>query len=217
MAVMLIGIFALIIGAVMSLKFYNLVDAGMILSIIGIFLLIAGAIAPREAEEAEAESKYPTAGIVDKMAKAAVNERKIEAVTAEVVAVADFPDDEVLQADEGEIDLLARLITAEVGYSQNYDPLEYEQIVYLCGSVVINRVKAEKFPDTVGGVIHQTGQYQCVANGMISRPYDDIAYEIAEELLAYGTEIDEAVVYQSEFPQGSGIYQKIGNQYFCYE
>jgi hypothetical protein len=120
--------------------------------------------------------------------------------------------------DEADIELLARLITAEQGYADNYeDELDYEERAYLCGSVVINRMKSDKFPNTLQEVINQPGQYQCVSNGHINKEYDDIAWEIAEELLVYGTTIDESIVFQAEFQQGSGTYRKIGNTYFCYE
>ena len=123
---------------------------------------------------------------------------------------------------QDDIELLAKLITAEQGYASNYDDeYEYEERAYLCGSVVINRMNSEKFPNTLKEVVYQHKgdkyQYQCVKNGTINRDYDDIAWEIAEELLAYGTTIDEKVVYQAEFPQGSGVYRQIGNTYFCYE
>jgi hypothetical protein len=120
--------------------------------------------------------------------------------------------------DEADIELLAKLITAEQGYADNYeDELDYEERAYLCGSVVINRMKSDKFPNTLQEVINQPGQYQCVRNGHINKEYDDIAWEIAEELLVYGTTIDESIVFQAEFQQGSGTYRKIGNTYFCYE
>ena len=119
------------------------------------------------------------------------------------------------------MDLLARLITSEVGYSNAYDPLDYEQACYLTGSVVINRMKHEKFPDTLEEVIYQhsgdTYQYAVVPNGAINRPYDDVAYEIAEELLTVGTTVDESCIYQANFVQGSGIYRQIGSLFFCYE
>jgi hypothetical protein len=78
-------------------------------------------------------------------------------------------------------------------------------------------MKSDKFPNTLQEVINQPGQYQSVRNGHINKEYDDIAWEIAEELLVYGTTIDESIVFQAEFQQGSGTYRKIGNTYFCYE
>lgn len=77
-------------------------------------------------------------------------------------------------------------------------------------------MKSPEFPDTVGGVISQEGQYDCIDRVRNEGYYGDIDWEIAEELLTYGTTIPENVVYQAQFTQGSGIYEHIGNQYFCY-
>jgi hypothetical protein len=117
---------------------------------------------------------------------------------------------ELKLTNEEEIELLARLITAETGGTDEY-------LSYLTGSVVINRMKSDKFPNTVFAVIYQKNQYECTWNGHIYKPYTDLAWEIAEELLTYGTTIDESVVYQSEFTQGGGVFQQIGRTYFCYE
>ena len=138
---------------------------------------------------------YPTAGITAMMNATMKN------------ALSEEPR----QYTQEEVELLARLITAEVG-------IDDEERSYLCGAVVINRLKAEDFPNTLREVIYQDDpiQYQCTVNGHINRPYEDIAYEIAEGLLTDGCQIDEQVIYQSEFPQGSGVYKQIGNTYFCY-
>ena len=119
---------------------------------------------------------------------------------------------------ESDIDLLARLITAEQGYSDGVDADDYELRAYLVGSVVINRIKSKDFPNTLWDVIYQNDpiQYQCIENGHIYKEYDPIAWEIAEELLTYGTTIDESIVYAAEFPQGKGVYKQVGKTYFCY-
>ena len=53
---------------------------------------------------------------------------------------------------------MSHVIQAEAGYCS------WEMMVGV-GSVVMNRVKSDKFPDTVYEVIHQSGQYSCVRNG----------------------------------------------------
>jgi N-acetylmuramoyl-L-alanine amidase len=116
-----------------------------------------------------------------------------------------------LLTTEDEIDLLARLLTAEQGY--NADEMDY----YMTGSVIINRIKSEKFPNSLYEVVFQSGQYQCVSNNHINREYDDVAWEVAEELLEEGTTIDERVTYQAEFEQGRGVYEKRGRTYYCYQ
>lgn len=111
--------------------------------------------------------------------------------------------------DESEIDLLAHLIYAEAN-TLGEDGMRY------AGSVVLNRMSSGSYPDTLEGVIYQSGQYACTWNGGINKEPSDVAYEIAEELLIYGSVLPGEVVYQSEFTQGSGVYLKLGNTYFCW-
>lgn len=84
------------------------------------------------------------------------------------------------------------------------------------GSVVLNRIEDERFPDTMAEVIFQEGQYSCTWDGNYYREPSKETIEAAIYLLENGPAIDESVVWQAEFPQGNGVYDTIGNQYFCY-
>lgn len=84
------------------------------------------------------------------------------------------------------------------------------------GSVVLNRVKDERFPDTIAEVVFQEGQYSCTWDGNYYREPSAETIDIAKELLESGPVIDESVVWQAEFVQGVGVYDVIGNMYFCY-
>ena len=90
----------------------------------------------------------------------------------------------------------------------------------LCGLVVMNRVHSSSFKaETIKEVIFSPGQYATVDNGRIYMDPNEECIEIAEKILS-GTiefEIPENVVYQAQFRQGSGIYKKIGSEYFCYD
>ncbi len=185
------------------------------MTIIGLLLLCGGVMKmkPIEAEAAEVEVE-----VVEREKELTIDyqEEKVRGagVTAHMNAVLrnalrEAPP-EIKLTNEEEIDLLARLITAETGGTDEY-------LSYLTGSVVINRMKSDKFPNTVFAVIYQKNQYECTWNGHIYKPYTDLAWEIAEELLTYGTTVDESVVYQSEFTQGAGVFRQIGRTYFCYE
>lgn len=112
--------------------------------------------------------------------------------------------------DEEEAELLAKLITAEQGYDKD------KYCYYLTGSVVLNRMCSDEFPNTLYEVIYQRGQYACTWNGMIKNDYDPVAFEVAKKLLVEGTTIPETVVFQAEFVQGSGIYEYMNNTYYCY-
>lgn len=89
------------------------------------------------------------------------------------------------------------------------------------GSVVLNRVADDRFPDTIADVIFDPGQYSCTWDGNYDREPSAEAVEVARELLENGSAIDASVVWQAEFPQGRGIYDTIGSpwgstMYFCY-
>lgn len=111
-----------------------------------------------------------------------------------------------------DLELLAHIIYAEAGSDYCTDEMRYG-----VGSVVLNRVEDECFPDTLYNVIYQKGQYQCTWDGNIDKTPDERSYRIAQDLLNNGSIFPSDVVYQAEFKQGSGVYSKIQNIYFCYK
>jgi len=113
--------------------------------------------------------------------------------------------------NEEDIELLAHLIFAEAGS----DWIEDETLYYV-GSVVLNRVNSDLFPDTIYEVIYQRGQYACTWDGNINKTPTERCYVIAEDLLRNGSVLPEEVVFQAEFTQGSGVYAYQDNLYFCY-
>ena len=84
------------------------------------------------------------------------------------------------------------------------------------GSVVLNRVGDERFPNTIAEVIFQEGQYSCTWDGNFYKEPSSETKEAALYLLENGSQIDKSVVWQAEFIQGTGVYDVIGNMYFCY-
>lgn len=84
------------------------------------------------------------------------------------------------------------------------------------GSVVLNRVEDDRFPDTIAEVVFQEGQYACTWDGNYYREPSQDTIDIAADLLKNGSAIDSSVVWQAEFVQGVGVYDQIGNMYFCY-
>ena len=91
-----------------------------------------------------------------------------------------------------------------------------EDMMKSVGSVVLNRVEDERFPNTIAEVIFQPGQYSCTWDGNFYREPSKACWDVAEDLLENGSAIDKSVVWQAEFPQGVGTYDIIGNMYFCY-
>ena len=115
----------------------------------------------------------------------------------------------VQAAYEDDLYILSHVITGEAeGCSRD--------MKLSVGSVVLNRVSDDRFPDTIAEVVFQEGQYACTWDGNYYREPSQETIDIAAELLEDGTAIDESVVWQAEFPQGCGVYDIIGNMYFCY-
>ena len=111
--------------------------------------------------------------------------------------------------DEYELYLMAHLIWGEAGYDN-------EEMMYAIGSVVLNRVNHSAYPNTIEGVIYQSGQYACTWDGNFDKTPSELAWQIAEDLLINGSTLPENVVYQAQFTQGSGVYIQIENEFFCY-
>lgn len=112
--------------------------------------------------------------------------------------------------EHSDVQLLAKLITAETGSSS-------DQAQIAIASVVMNRVNSAKFPDTVFEVIYQKGQYSPTWNGSIDNEPDEQALKNALYVYQNGSQIPSNVLYQSRYIQGSGIWAQIDGNYFCYE
>ena len=104
------------------------------------------------------------------------------------------------------------LIMALTGECQNrsFD----SQLKY--GSVILNRVKSSRYPNTIKGVVTQRGQYSCFSDGNAYRTPTSTTIQAADWLLNNGSIFPDNVVYQSRGKQGSGVYEIDGGEYFCY-
>ena len=134
--------------------------------------------------------------------------------------VEEMPDDRPAQRSDvcdDDVDLLARLLTCEMGCSWIAD----DQQLYV-GSVVLNRVASDLFPDTLQEVIYQPGQYAPAISGWIETVQpDERTIENARWLLENGSVLPENVLYQSTVVQGE-VYDSyydadLGTTtYYCY-
>ncbi len=112
--------------------------------------------------------------------------------------------------DHEDLDLLSEVI-----YWENYCN-GYEVMLYT-GSVVLNRVKSPKWPDTVKGVLYQKGQYATVGK-FFTKQIPEECREIALHLLLCGSQAPERVIFQSTHKEfGSGVWKCIKGEYFNYE
>ncbi len=78
--------------------------------------------------------------------------------------------------NSGEVALLARLISAEA----RGEPYNGQVAV---GAVVLNRIRHPSFPNTMSGVIYQSGAFSCLADGQFDQPVADSAYRAARDAM----------------------------------
>ncbi|MCL2697298.1 MAG: cell wall hydrolase [Oscillospiraceae bacterium] len=81
------------------------------------------------------------------------------------------------EASDANINLLARIISAEA----RGEPYSGQVAV---GAVIMNRVAHPSFPDTLAGVIYQSGEFSAVWNGQFEQPVSQTAYAAARDALA---------------------------------
>lgn len=88
----------------------------------------------------------------------------------------------------GDEALLARLISAEA----RGEPYTGQVAV---GAVVLNRVDHPSFPNTISGVIYQSGAFSCLYDGQWDEPIADSAYKAAREAMAGADPTGGAIYY----------------------
>lgn len=98
---------------------------------------------------------------------------------------------EALYTDE-DLYVLSHIISAEAGNCQ-------EKMMLYVGSVVLNRVADDRFPNTIKEVVFQTDplQYGPIEDGSYYEEPTERAIEAAEKLLKEGSVLPADVIYQS--------------------
>lgn len=112
------------------------------------------------------------------------------------------------------LDLLARLIHAEA----RGEP--YEGMVAV-GAVVLNRVEDSRFPNTIAGVIYQSGAFDVVGDGQINLAPNNTSIRAARDALN-GWDPSYGCIYYfnpatatSKWIWSRPLVVKIGNHHFC--
>ena len=118
------------------------------------------------------------------------------------------------QSTTGDVDLLARLISAEA----RGEPYTGQVAV---GAVVMNRMESPAFPSTMSGVIYQSGAFSCLLDGQFWEPVADSAYKAARDAMN-GTDPSGGALYYynpktatSQWIFSRPIITTIGNHRFC--
>ena len=117
--------------------------------------------------------------------------------------------------NENDYYVLSHIISAEAGNCS-------DEMMICVGSVVLNRVSDDRFPDTIEEVVFQNNplQYSPTVNGSYWNEPTEGACEVAKMLLEEGSQLPEDVVWQAEFRQGTETYKELtipwgGTMYFC--
>ena len=81
-------------------------------------------------------------------------------------------------SNTSDIQLMARAINGEA----RGEPYEGQVAV---GAVILNRVRSSQFPNTIAGVIYQSGAFTAVADGQINQPIaeDSTVYKAARDAM----------------------------------
>lgn len=117
-------------------------------------------------------------------------------------------------ASSSQVDLLARLISAEA----RGEPYSGQVAV---GAVVLNRIKHPSFPNTLPGVIYQSGAFTCITDGQFNQPVAESAYRAARDALNGADPSGGAIYYfNPSTATSSWIWSRplitvIGKHRFC--
>lgn len=121
---------------------------------------------------------------------------------------------ETSQSTSGDVDLLARLISAEA----RGEPYTGQVAV---GAVVLNRVASPAFPNSMSGVIYQSGAFTCLQDGQFWGTVTDSAYKAARDAINGWDPSGGAIYYfnpntaTSSWIWSRPVITVIGKHYFC--
>lgn len=123
-------------------------------------------------------------------------------------------EEERLEINEEDLLLLAKIIEIEAGH----EPYEGQLAV---GSVIMNRVESDRFPDTVREVIHQPGQFPPVHNGALEKTEPgELALKAAEAVLSGENNVEGALYFYNpkvtsgSFWKSRTLVKEIGSHRF---
>ncbi len=125
------------------------------------------------------------------------------------------PDEEPSEPKESildtasDLEIFAGLLECEAGY-QDYDAL------LAVGSVIVNRMNSTHYPDTLRGVIFQSGQFPPATNGKLERILErgvkDLCVTAAQDALGGKNNIGDCLQFRSK--NSGHVGTVIGNNVF---
>ncbi len=157
-----------------------------------------GAQTAQAVSEFQRQQGIPETGIAD--------ERTLKRMG---ITIGDLPE-----ATDANVGLLARIISAE-GRGESY----IGQVAI--GAVICNRIEHPSFPDTLAGVIYQSGAFTALIDGQFNEEITDSAYSAARDALSGWDPSGGAIYYynpdktDNEFIHSRPVIKVIGNHRFC--
>ena len=134
--------------------------------------------------------------------------------TLEALGIKDTGSSSGASTYSNNVALLARLISAEA----RGEPYTGQVAV---GAVVLNRVEHPSFPNSISGVIYQSGAFSCLSDGQFNQPVSDSAYKAAMDALNGWDPSGGAIYYFNPAKASSSwiwsrpLITVIGSHRFC--
>lgn len=116
--------------------------------------------------------------------------------------------------DNSDLTLLAKVISAEARGES------YKGQVAV-GAVILNRVAHSSFPDTISGVVYQSGAFDCMYDGQINKPVSETSKKAAKDAINGWDPSGGAIYYynpktaKSKWIRTRKVITTIGNHVFC--
>lgn len=137
-----------------------------------------------------------------------------------------FEEKSYFEYTEEDVKMLGDFMEAEMMYAkenlsfENEDSKALKHAYILVGSVVLHRLESRYWGETMKQVIYAPGQYEVIWHSDIMETIDTPleVYEWAEELLRYGPEGPEGLIYEMWFNwRDDEPYQEVCGMYFYVE
>lgn len=107
---------------------------------------------------------------------------------------------------------MEHLVNAEASANYAFDQ-------YCVANVIENRIKHSAYPNTIRGVIYDSGQYECTWDGNFEKTPTTFVKKNVEDYLRgrVDTGMPDNVVYQAKHSQGKGVWKRLPNGHlYCY-
>ena len=109
-----------------------------------------------------------------------------------------------------DIQLLAAAMELENGMNSDW-------CVILTGTVILNRVRHPRFPDTIKGVLFQKGQYaRHTVENLYKVKVSDRVMSLALRVATHRP-VDTEIIFQSMYPHLGKVKYKVDTEYFATE